>query len=131
VSESRNLDHAQVDAVAQGQVWSGQAALDKKLVDAFGSLQNAIDAAAKLASVANYQVDVRQPALSPMQKVLKQMMSNGEVQAVAHWLAVQLPQPSPVQAFLHHAEEELAMLIRSNDPQHVYARCLECSSLRL
>jgi protease-4 len=57
VSESRDLDHAQADAVGQGQVWSGKAALEKKLIDAYGNQQDAIKAAAALANLEEYQVD--------------------------------------------------------------------------
>jgi protease-4 len=35
----------EVDAVAQGRVWAGQQALDKKLVDRMGGLRHALDAA--------------------------------------------------------------------------------------
>ena len=131
VSESRDLDHAQVDAVAQGQVWSGLAALDKKLIDSFGSQQDAIEIAAGLAKLDTYEVDLREPTLSPMQMFLKRLATNDEVQTfISPWLASYL-KLSPVQSYLKQAEQELGWLTRANDPGHVYARCLECISLRL
>jgi protease-4 len=45
----------QVDAVAQGRVWTGTEALEIGLVDALGGLQDAIAEAAKLAEIEKYR----------------------------------------------------------------------------
>ncbi len=45
VATSRNLPKEQVDAIAQGRVWSGTKAKELKLVDELGTLLDAIDAA--------------------------------------------------------------------------------------
>jgi protease-4 len=42
VSEGRRLSRAEVEAVAGGRVWSGRAALERKLVDRLGSLEDAV-----------------------------------------------------------------------------------------
>lgn len=131
VSEARDLDPAQVDAIAQGQVWSGQAALDNGLVDKLGNLQGAIDAAASLAGVADYRIEWEQPVMSPYEQFLKQLMEMSGVKALVQPLTHGLLQPSPVQQLLQGVEQELDWLLRANDPQHTYARCLECGSLRL
>ncbi len=131
VSESRTLDRAQVDAVGQGQVWSGQAALDKKLIDSFGNQQDAIKAAAELAMLDDYQVDVREATLTPMQQFIKRLAENEQAQTLITPLLKTYFTLSPVQSFLRKTEEELSWLAKANDPQHVYVRCLECSSVRL
>ncbi|TDT46947.1 protease-4 [Maribacter spongiicola] len=56
VSEGRNMTMAQVDSVAQGRVWSGTEALEVGLVDELGNLDDAIEAAAELASLNSYGV---------------------------------------------------------------------------
>ncbi|WP_405399283.1 signal peptide peptidase SppA [Maribacter sp. Asnod2-G09] len=56
VSEGRNMTMAQVDSVAQGRVWSGTEALEVGLVDELGNLDDAIEAAAELASLSSYGV---------------------------------------------------------------------------
>jgi protease-4 len=56
VSEGRNMTMAQVDSVAQGRVWSGTEALEIGLVDELGNLDDAIAAAAKMASLESYGI---------------------------------------------------------------------------
>ena len=48
VSEGRNLSLDEVEAIAQGQVWSAQKALEYKLVDEIGLLTDAINKAIEL-----------------------------------------------------------------------------------
>jgi len=131
VAEARDLDPAQVNAIAQGQVWSGQAAFDNGLVDKLGNLQGAIDAAASLAGVDDYRIEWEQPLMSPYEQFLKQLMEHSGVKSLVQPLAQGLLQPSPVQQVLREMEQELDWMLRANDPQHAYVRCLECGSLRL
>ena len=49
VSEGRGIPKEDVDAIAQGRVWTGSDALDIKLVDEIGTLEDAIHYAASLA----------------------------------------------------------------------------------
>jgi protease-4 len=51
VAESRNLQKDQVRKLADGRVYTGQQALKYGLVDELGTLQDAIDAAAKLGGI--------------------------------------------------------------------------------
>ncbi|HET9327100.1 MAG TPA: signal peptide peptidase SppA [Candidatus Eisenbacteria bacterium] len=51
VSQGRKLDPAQVEAVAQGRVWMGEEARERRLVDAIGGLDEAIEEAKRLARV--------------------------------------------------------------------------------
>ncbi len=48
VSQGRHLTRDQVDAVAQGRVWTGQEAFDRHLVDRLGGLREALAAARAL-----------------------------------------------------------------------------------
>jgi len=52
VSEGRGLDAAQVEAAAKGRVWMGEEALQRRLIDAIGGLDEAIAEARRLAHVA-------------------------------------------------------------------------------
>lgn len=56
VSEGRKLDINYVDSIAQGRIWSGQRALDLKLVDRLGGIQDAIDCAARMAKLSDYRL---------------------------------------------------------------------------
>jgi protease-4 len=54
VAQGRKKDINYIDSIAQGRVWSGKDALDKGLIDRIGSLEDAINSAAKLAKVSSY-----------------------------------------------------------------------------
>ncbi|MFV0247654.1 MAG: signal peptide peptidase SppA [Tenacibaculum sp.] len=56
VSNGRAMKRAQVDALAQGRVWTGKEALKKGLVDKLGSLDDAVALAAELAQIDSYRV---------------------------------------------------------------------------
>lgn len=54
VAEGRKMTFEQVDAIAQGRVWSGTEALKLGLVDKIGGLNAAIAEAAKIAKIKKY-----------------------------------------------------------------------------
>lgn len=56
VSAGRKKDVASVDSIAQGRVWSGMDAVQIGLVDRIGNLQDAVNAAAKLAKLKEYSL---------------------------------------------------------------------------
>ena len=51
VAESRNLDMAEVDKIADGKVFTGEQAKQLKLIDETGTMNDAIDLAAKTAGI--------------------------------------------------------------------------------
>lgn len=56
VAAGRNMTVEEVDAIAQGRVWSGVEAKEKGLVDELGSLKDAVIEAAGLAGITDYRV---------------------------------------------------------------------------
>ncbi len=56
VSEGRKIAMTDVDSLAQGRIWSGRQALQLHLIDKLGNLQDAIDCAARMAKIKNYQL---------------------------------------------------------------------------
>ena len=56
VAAGRNMSFAQVDSIAQGRVWTGKEAVKNGLVDELGSLEDAVEVAAKLADLEDYKV---------------------------------------------------------------------------
>jgi len=56
VMEGRNMTFEQVDAIGGGRVWSGTQALKIGLIDSFGTLDDAINAAAAKAGLGNYSI---------------------------------------------------------------------------
>jgi ClpP class serine protease len=58
VARNRHLTVAQVDAIAQGRVWTGEQALTVKLIDHLGDFEAALNRAKQLANL-NPQIPVR------------------------------------------------------------------------
>ncbi|HTM93958.1 MAG TPA: signal peptide peptidase SppA [Flavisolibacter sp.] len=54
VADGRKKDITYIDSIAQGRVWSGEDALRLGLVDRIGSLQDAIECAARMAKLDKY-----------------------------------------------------------------------------
>lgn len=55
VATGRKMSFEEVDAIAQGRVWTGAEAVEKGLVDELGGLDDAVKYAAKLAKVKTYR----------------------------------------------------------------------------
>jgi len=55
VAEDRSMKREEVEAIAQGRVWSGPAALDRKLVDEIGGMEDAIEHARKTAGISKHE----------------------------------------------------------------------------
>lgn len=62
VAQGRGLEVARVRKLATGELFSGEQALELGLVDELGGLDTAIEAAAKLANLQQYQVTEYQPS---------------------------------------------------------------------
>ena len=56
VAEGRNMTKEQVDAIAQGRVWTGSEAVDIGLVDELGNLEDAIAFTAQRAGLNQYKI---------------------------------------------------------------------------
>lgn len=79
VSEGRNIDEASVDSMGQGQVYTGEDALDKQLVDYLGGLPDAVEEAAKLASLDNYEIEEYPKIEDTYTKLMKSL--GGDIKA--------------------------------------------------
>ncbi len=70
VAEGRGLSAEKVDSIGQGRVWTGNQALTIGLVDRLGSIDDAIQAAARKAGLEDYRI-VSYPSLrDPIQELL-------------------------------------------------------------
>jgi protease-4 len=74
VAEHRNQTEDAVDAVARGRVWSGSQARDHGLVDQLGGLEEAVDAAARMAGLAgDYSSGYFEPTLTPFEAFMTEL----------------------------------------------------------
>lgn len=57
VAESRNMEVEEVDAIAQGRVWTGSDAKENGLVDVLGGMNEAVELAAGKAEISEYALE--------------------------------------------------------------------------
>ena len=122
VSESRHMTPADVLGVAEGRVWSGAQAKDRGLIDQTGTLQEAIDAAARIAGLgSDYAVRYDEPEMSPFEAFLVELTSSA-------MLRLGLVSGSAVSGLpgtlLESIMGDLQRLVRSSTGLTVAAHCL-------
>jgi protease-4 len=83
VADQRHMTVGQVDAIAQGRVWTGEQAFQIKLVDHLGSFDAAMNEAKVLAKL-NPQVPVEIVELPEQASALSRLL-NGQIYGSAGW----------------------------------------------
>jgi protease IV len=73
VSTARKLDLTQVEALAQGHVYTGSDALPIKLIDGMGNLQDCINKASTLAKVSSYRLVTYPAKVDGFQAMISQL----------------------------------------------------------
>ena len=79
-AEGRNLTTEQIHQVAQGRVWTGTQALEHKLVDEIGGLNDAIDRAAQFIDAEDYNVITIPQSKSVFEELIEDLQSTNEAQ---------------------------------------------------
>jgi len=79
VSEGRDINEEKVDSMGQGQVYTGKDALGLNLVDNIGGLRDAIEEAATLASLEDYDIKEYPEAEDIYTKLMKSL--TGDIKA--------------------------------------------------
>lgn len=117
VASGRGMTTEEVEAVAEGRVWTGERAHELGLVDHLGHLADAVDSAAALADAERLKVRYIEEPLSPQEVLLQEAMDTlGLVNN-----AVRSP------GLVDHLAKQLQPIVAFNDPRHVYALCEACS----
>lgn len=127
VAEGRGLAPDYVDSVGQGRVWIGKTALELKLVDKLGSLDDAVAAAAERAGLEEYDAVRIYNRQTPFERLfggtaVKAMKLAGFEEKQARFGA------NGLRKVLSLARENVAFFDGFNDPNGLYARCLACES---
>ena len=123
VSEGRKLTLQDVEKIAQGRVWAGETAKELGLIDQFGNLQDAVQSAANMANLKDYDVIYIEQPLTAREKLTKRLnqfltgAADDILGGVAH----------PAVRFIKKLGPELEAIAELNDPQGVYAYCLVCN----
>jgi protease-4 len=120
VAGGRKLDVAKVESIAQGRVWSGADAKGFGLVDEFGGLEQAAEAAAKLAGLGEGEWTLEEFRTEPEfpSRLLGQFFGS---------LDLRIPGLAALQPFLVSAERtDAARWVErlGNGQRGVYAHCM-------
>ncbi len=78
VSEGRKLSIENTKEIAKGRIWAGPRAVELGLVSRLGTLEDAIQAAAKLASVDKYRTVEYPTQADPIQKLINKIQDKDE-----------------------------------------------------
>ena len=124
VSEHRNLDKIEVDRIGQGQVWTGADALGFGLIDEIGNLDEAVAAAAELASLDAEAFGRKsfEKELTPGEQLVLDFLGSAMWLGIEPQSLVSRPAKS-VQGLVEIVGNALAPVLRFNDPKGVYSHC--------
>lgn len=118
VAMHRHMKSAAVEAIAQGEVWTGADAKRLGLVDKFGGLEEAEAAAAKMADLGpNYVVTYLEKPLSFTDRFLMDLSENSNQSRFS--ALTQLATP----AWVSRVVEATKALDVFNDPRGLYSLC--------
>lgn len=124
VAESREMELDAVDAIGQGQVWTGMDALNNGLIDELGALDDAIRTAADLGGLGadGYGIKYIEQELSPSEQIIVDLLGAALTMGVdlSRWTK----RVTLVDKIAQDVVEKTGPLLRFNDPKGVYSHCL-------
>ena len=78
VAENRNMPFDELLSVAGGRIWSGEKAIQLGLVDKIGDLDEAIESAAVLAEIEDYQLITYSKDMDPFDLFIRELIDNSD-----------------------------------------------------
>jgi protease-4 len=123
VATHRGLSREDVDAMAQGRIWTATDAYEKGLIDGLGDIDQAIAAAAELAKLPadEYGRKYFEQALDPGEKFMLDLMGAAKEYGLAFG-SFGKSRPS-VEHVADILDDALSPLVRFNDPRGMYSHC--------
>lgn len=82
-ADGRGLSKESIDKIGQGRVWTGEQALERGLVDQLGGLDTAIQEAAALAELTDYEVKVADAPKDFLTKLMEKKLDEAKVAIAA------------------------------------------------
>lgn len=102
VAEGRNIPVARVDEIGQGRVWSGTNAIEIKLIDKFGGLQDAIKVAVGMAKLDNYRVTELPKQKEPFQQIIEELTGKAKISILSDELGDAYKQYNNIRSMLNN-----------------------------
>ncbi|MWP48499.1 MULTISPECIES: signal peptide peptidase SppA [unclassified Gilliamella] len=121
VAQARNMTKEQVDKIGQGQVWLGSEASKIGLVDKLGDFDDAIETAATLANLTDYEIDWQKPQGSWFNAFYSDLFAMLP-KSTAEIFFEQLPEAKQLQ-------QHVSLWNQFHDPQNRYIYCLNCADV--
>ncbi|MAD91819.1 MAG: signal peptide peptidase SppA [Gammaproteobacteria bacterium] len=123
VADTRGMKKTDVDAVAQGQVWSGQDALEYGLIDELGNYDDAIKIAADLAGLedGNFGKKILESSLSTTEQIIIDFLSTFE--SIGIDISVFSSGSLFNKIFSKDLQDTINDLSQLNDPKGIYSHC--------
>jgi protease-4 len=85
VSEGRHLAFETVDKIGQGRIWSGIDALELRLIDKIGGLNDAVKVAKNMAGLSEkYRIIELPEQEDPIQKLIKDLTDGAKIKALSN-----------------------------------------------
>jgi protease-4 len=126
VAKNRKMTLAQVDAVAQGRVWSGLKAKELGLVDELGDITDAIIAAAQLAKLDDYDTLLIERESTAKDKLLQSLFGSTSQLLSSPKVSSTHVRQDYLTQFISTINAELNTLKQFDDPQGLYVFCMAC-----
>jgi protease-4 len=130
VAQERRLEKSAVDEVAQGRVWTATQAQSFGLVDKLGDKQDAINAAASLAQLEEFDVITIEQTLSEKDQLLKDLLGSAMISSLIETDGssdnIMAKLSKLFGGFGEQVVEQLNIVNQFNDPNHIYTLCLTC-----
>ncbi|PPI88171.1 signal peptide peptidase SppA [Candidatus Pantoea edessiphila] len=124
VAKSRKKTYKQIDDIAQGRVWIGSDAKKNGLVDALGDFDDAVKKAQDLAKITKPKLIWYQDNSKLISLMLRNASKNILFDLLSNWLSL------PLVDTIFNINNQTSILDDLNDPQHRYALCLVCNTVK-
>lgn len=121
VAEGRDMTTTEVDNVAQGRVWTGIDALENGLVDEIGDLDTAIDIAANLSELSEFDIIAIKPNISSKQAFINEILSG-----TVSYFPKSMFSHTVLNSIFLEINNQTNFVQRINDPQNKYVYCTTC-----
>ena len=127
VSNGRGLDQFSTQTIAQGKIWTGTQAINNGLVDQLGGLSQAIEEAANMTGLDDYQVKYFRKTLSPLEMIFLEL--NAELRSLFSDHKADRFNNLALRNIQFSLKKNISMFNHLNDPNGEYLLCTLCGTI--
>jgi protease-4 len=120
VASGRRMAPEEVEKMAQGKVFLGQTAMEARLVDQLGDIDEAVRTAGTLAGLTAVESKELRRTPTAREQLLETLFASGQT--------LLAPESPTLRRLMGMARTQAGLLDTMTDPGHIYARSLECEA---